>query len=292
MIKVLYSRWFFVFFVTFFIYNISKAEIVYTDLIPDEVIFPPSGGSQSYTFDFNSDNNIDFYVQVNNNGNYSNIIIYGVLQYNQIAGDGNVENSEEFYPISFQSNEEIGESSSYSWNNFWDENWGHELPTKICGFGLTNPGHWAGGSTNRFVGVRFVCNQVYYYGWIAIDIPAASNSCTIKGFAYESEAETFIKAGDHTTGINDNTASSSADFNIYPNPTTDKIIVSYGNNKFSGGTVSICNSLGIEVKRIDNSDAAGRNLFAISTDELPQGMYNCTITNNKNRITKCFIVVK
>lgn len=53
--------------------------------------------------------------------------------------------------------------------------------------------------TDKYLGVRFMRNAKWYYGWIKMSIDATPTKCEIKGYAYESIAETGIIAGNKGT---------------------------------------------------------------------------------------------
>lgn len=95
--------------------------------------------------------------------------------------------------------------------------------------------------------------------------------------------------------VKDNPYSNKIDFNFFPNPATNKITI-YQNNGLQplvlNGNISIFNSLGLEVKRIEEKDLQGKSSVNISTEEFPAGMYYCVINTGSNKYTKSFVVVK
>jgi hypothetical protein len=93
---------------------------------------------------------------------------------------------------------------------------------------------------------------------------------------------------DGGTSVEDDTSKFNTDFNISPNPATDNISISFSNSELSNPSISIFNSLGIEMK-YKLSDGSSIN---ISTKEFPSGIYYCTLNSGMNRITKSFMVVK
>ncbi len=204
------------------------AGVIYTNLDPDKIVSPPDGGAQSYSIDLNADGNDDFNLQINNlSDGYQSVKISGILKANQVAGEGDTTNIEEFYLLSFSLNESIDNESPYLWYNNWDSQWEHDLPMTICGYGINKPGNWAGGLMNRYLGVRFLFQDNYHYGWIDIEVPTLPNACTIKGFAYESAPNTGIKAGQTTDGVIENKEINSNLINIIPNPAYDRISISF-----------------------------------------------------------------
>lgn len=98
---------------------------------------------------------------------------------------------------------------------------------------------------------------------------------------YSAELSKF-NLTDVTEPITDN-----KDICIYPNPASNKITITFPEiTKYN--SISIFNSLGMEVKRIASSEIIGNSAINISTNDLPIGMYYCTLTNEDSRITKSF----
>ncbi|MEI6090609.1 MAG: T9SS type A sorting domain-containing protein [bacterium] len=269
-----------------------EAEIIYTDLNPDKEITPSAGGSQGYSIDFNSDKHIDISFQVDNLvDEYKYVNVSGVLRKNQIAGDGDTTTKGEFFPLCFVENELIGDGQSYKWYNDWDLQWEHALPITICGYGLNSPGHWAGGLSNRYLGIRFYLNGNYHYGWVAIEIPTTPNACTFKGYAYESEPNKPILAGQQVTGI-DKDYSNGNNISISPNPATDNILISLPISGLSTYSISIFNTAGIEIISFTEQELSGKYALELSTEKFLPGIYYCSINSGIIKLFKSFIVVK
>ncbi|MFH1051931.1 MAG: T9SS type A sorting domain-containing protein [bacterium] len=223
--KKIFTKSMFVIFLITLNFNTNLlSEIIYTDLIPDKILSPAAGSGQNYQIDMNVDNAGEFYIQVNNmSEGYESVKIAGIIRGNQIAGDGDTNDVMNFFPLCLALNEVIGENTSYLWFNNWDEQWDHELSVAICGFGINEPGHWAGGLKDKYLGVRFIIQGNYHYGWLSIEIPAIPNTVTIKGFAYESTPNLPIKAGETVTGFNENTNFVNSETIISPNPASEYI---------------------------------------------------------------------
>jgi len=81
------------------------------------------------------------------------------------------------------------------------------------------------------------------------------------------------------------------DFQLFPNPATNEISLSIP-EKQNINSISIFNSLGIEIKRIEQSEIIGNNKISISTADLPVGLYHCSFVNQAGRVTKSFVVVR
>jgi uncharacterized protein (TIGR02145 family) len=81
-------------------------------------------------------------------------------------------------------------------------------------------------------------------------------------------------------------------FNISPNPVSENATISFSNPESSNLSISIYNSLGVEVKRVDANILLGRSSIEITTVDLPVGIYYCTLNTGKEKCTKSFMVIK
>ncbi len=159
---------------------------------------------------------------------------------------------------------------------FIDENNGWIISTysnKI--FTTTNGGlNWKIDNikTNNLIrSIYFIDNK---YGWIIGDAGTILKySCT------ETSIEVHLPISEHI------------DFQIFPNPTTNEITLSIPENE-NINTISIFNSLGMEVKRIEQTEILGQNKITISIENLPVGLYHCSFVNQAGRVTKSFVVVR
>ncbi len=79
-------------------------------------------------------------------------------------------------------------------------------------------------------------------------------------------------------------------FQIFPNPATNEITLSLPEEQ-NINSISIFNSLGMEVKSIEQTEIIG-NKITISTTDLPVGLYHCSFVNQTERVTKSFVVVR
>jgi N-acetylneuraminic acid mutarotase len=81
-------------------------------------------------------------------------------------------------------------------------------------------------------------------------------------------------------------------FFISPNPASENISISFANSELSNSSISIFNSLGIEMKRFEKKELTEKNSINISTESFPCGIYYCSFNSGINRITKSFVVVR
>ena len=92
------------------------------------------------------------------------------------------------------------------------------------------------------------------------------------------------------TDVQENIPSNN-EISIYPNPASSQITTNFP-NETKYNSITLYNSLGMEVEKIENSDLLGKNNINISTEDLPIGMYYLTFDNQGNRVTKSFVVVR
>jgi len=84
------------------------------------------------------------------------------------------------------------------------------------------------------------------------------------------------------------------DYEISPNPASDRINISFKGVNYSGDNfhIKILNSLGIVMKKYDRNQFSDENSLIVSTKDFPAGVYFCSFNYGTNKITKSFIVVK
>lgn len=100
-----------------------------------------------------------------------------------------------------------------------------------------------------------------------------------------------IKLSDLISDVDDNSIVTEIEMTISPNPTSENISISIsGDNQ--NQCISIFNSLGIEVKRIDANELLGKSSIEVSTSGFPMGMYYCILNNGQEKITKSFVVIR
>ncbi len=81
------------------------------------------------------------------------------------------------------------------------------------------------------------------------------------------------------------------EISVFPNPASNQITLSIPEEQ-NINSISIFNSLGMEVKRIEQSEIIGNNKITISVADLPVGLYHCSFVNQTGRVTKSFVVVR
>ena len=78
---------------------------------------------------------------------------------------------------------------------------------------------------------------------------------------------------------------------IYPNPATDQISISFPNSELSN-SLSIYNSIGIEVMRFDKNELLGQSTVSFSTEFFSSGVYCCTLNSGTNKTSRRFVVAR
>lgn len=123
--------------------------------------------------------------------------------------------------------------------------------------------------------------QAIFGGTVDLWIP--SPPATLKqGF-------TLYSVKNSTTSIKENEKNSEI-FQVFPNPTKDKVILSFVSTQNLSGTISVCNLLGVELITDQFNWQSGINSKVISISELPNGIYFVTLEGNEGvRSTKKII---
>jgi len=82
------------------------------------------------------------------------------------------------------------------------------------------------------------------------------------------------------------------DINVFPNPASDNITISFSNTGLSKISISIFNSLGIEIKRFKEMELVGENAINFSIESFPTGVYYCTLNYGTKKISRSFLVLR
>jgi hypothetical protein len=85
---------------------------------------------------------------------------------------------------------------------------------------------------------------------------------------------------------------SSALFDIYPNPANSFISFSIPNQDAGNQSLIIYNLVGVEIKRFEGKELLGRSSISFSTEDLSDGIYFSTLYTGANKITKQFTVIR
>ena len=114
-----------------------------------------------------------------------------------------------------------------------------------------------------------------------------------RGFAYAAtDGGVYKTTKSIIVGVEEYFNISQIEFILSPNPATDNISISFSNSELSNTSLSIYNSLGIEIKRFYDKELFGKSSISFSTEELPSGVYYCSLFFGANKITKSFEVLR
>jgi hypothetical protein len=247
-------------------FDAAIAQIVYTDIVPDTTIAPPMNSGYNIRLDLDKDGNTDFSLTADNmGGTYDKVTITGSAQFDQIAGEGSTAASMNFFPLAFRTGDRIDGDTSIHWTNFWDNSFGHGLPSVVAGYGLSGQGNWITKLTGFYLGVRKRVNGSWRYGWIGMDVAPAANMVTVRSFAIEGSPDTPILAG--ATGLT----------GLEDTPSPDRIAF-----LSTGRTLTVLLGSALQSAHIVLHDMMGRRIRALFTQtaravfdlsDLPRGLY-------------------
>lgn len=172
-------------------YTISIAQIVYTDVNPNQVV---SNGN--FAIDMDNDGTVDFTIKQTN----------GIgVEIDLPAGNGVVipPNPPGFADV-LSCQTSVGSSS-----NFYVA--GGSVPMYAYGVG-----YWSN-ATDKSLGVKFTSGASTYYGWIRLDVNASGSTAVIKDYAYNSQSGQSINTCymGSQAGIQDETIREEK-FKVYP----------------------------------------------------------------------------
>lgn len=256
----------------------GNSEIIYTDVDPDTI------------FDANGEG---AYLDIDNNGQYDfTVLNLSVSFYTSFYSD--FKEFEDLFAVPYISNNFIaGYAHAYYSSSLYfpyalsasevigpDLNW-QNSPLQYLGFHLSvnnipnmcNHCYWYGESVpetiDKFLGIKFIDTLgLNHYGWIRCDVLDLGRTLVIKDFAYESEVNKPIIAGDSNSD-NDNFLS----YFSYGNLLT----VSINDYNMTSFNIVIYNVEGKEVVQnsINSPD------YQIELSWLSSGVYIVSVYNNQ-----------
>ena len=195
--------------------NNSIAEVIYTDIEPDIIL---DEGGEAAELDMNDDGISDFFFHNNSFQYYDtswlsirtmNNILAGPDEVgNALAGISNYFNTGYngftwYYPFALEQNIAINEELT------WQETETQIMALRVFSEDGAVVGHggycyWSETKTiNKCLGVKFkdLDNQLHY-GWIRCDVKDEGRTLIIKDYAYETETEYPVIAGDTVQYVN------------------------------------------------------------------------------------------
>ena len=266
----------------------TNAQIVYTDVTPDQVISATTIPSmEDYNIDLNNDGISDYKISCSRSGGicplapssrlYINFISDSALNSNAVVTGTSIT-----YPLAMNFNDSISSGLSFSSFGYLRRNTSGGPCTGTFGV-------WSY-SIDRYLGLKLIVGANTYYGWarMQIDVITGIPSCTIKDYAYNSIPNQPILAGETgtgPTGIFEN--SFAASINLFPNPFSTQTTLQTETHLLNASVI-VYNSVGQIVKRIDNF--SGQTII-FRRDNLPSGLYFIQITQDNKAISAAKLVV-
>ncbi len=188
----------------------ANSQIVYTDVDPDLTLFTISDSTVVVPIDLDGDSNDDFgimalhFTSASPGSSYS---VNGVglvpASSNQWAGVSTSFGSSVVPALQLMNsgssvNSGLSWQSSYGWAAV-------ELngSTSYMGSFSLDIGRWFA-EDDGYAGVRFLIGGDVHYGWMRFDVSANGDTITLKDYAYHSQSDSSITAGQMTTSIEDN----------------------------------------------------------------------------------------
>ena len=267
----------------------ANAQIVYTDVTPDQVISATTiPSTEDYNIDLNNDGINDYKISCSRSGGicplapssrlYINFISDSALNSNAVVTGTSIT-----YPLAMNLNDSISSGLSFSSFGYLRRNTSGGPCTGTFGV-------WSY-SIDRYLGLKLIVGGNTYYGWarMQIDVVTGIPSCTIKDYAYNSIPNQPILAGDTgtvPTGIFEN--SFAASINIFPIPAGNHLSIALGSNS-KNVEVAIADITG---KIVYTTTAYETNKIEVNTNEFAEGIYIVQIQSGEFISTKKLIIKK
>ncbi len=153
-----------------------------------------------------------------------------------------------------------------------------------------------GASTNcnlpfqdRYIGLRLEEGTDYFYGWIRLD--ASRDTLIFKDFAYNSEANAIILAGQTGPAGFSEMNNTEELFCIFPNPAIATVTLEYQMLNKAWVKVSLLDLSGHTVKNLFSGyKNQGMQQFVLDCNDLEAGIYLIRLQSDKEILTKKLVV--
>jgi hypothetical protein len=192
----------------------TKAQIVYTDVNPDQIF--ADTGSSVYHLDLNNDGINDFDIRdssknVSFSGHCSGLETNNYITITPLQNNNSVLSDANSFPYALDLNDAVAGSSSL-WSTAKGQiliksDWSCVPPPKHCTFMCSwhlmqdIQGLWTTGS-DKYVGLKLVNGNNTYYGWIRLSVNVlpydSTATFTIKDYAFNSTPGASILGGQKT----------------------------------------------------------------------------------------------
>ncbi len=259
----------------------ANAQIVYTDVNPDETINTNGG---VYALDLNNDGLTDYTITFTTTifaSKTNKFITITPLGANKVGTDY-------IYPSALPLNTLI-DSSSFTWLGSANQHLISRLwfqPPNQQPALWQYRGNWNGVS-NKYIPLQLDLGSQNIYGWARLDAATDAASFTVKDYAYNSIPNQSILAGQTmTTGIIENSLASSID--LFPNPADKHLTIDLGS---SHKNVQL-NIADITGKVVYATKATDTQKVEVNTSEFAEGIYMVQIQAGGFWGTKKLIVGK
>jgi hypothetical protein len=235
--------------------GVSSAQIIYTD-ISDVTLYAASNPGDLHFLDLNNDGSFDYLFRARTNGGdkFIGMVMYPYYtnHLNAIAGEVEMDGIDILgYPSLMEFNDLIDDGLSFfQLSDLINVNNIFQVPAMYSENGGDAIGEWQEGVTDGFVAVKISPDGTnFHFGWIRCDVASDGSSITIKDFAYNSEPDSTIFAGQGVpTGLEPETASEK----IKVISQGKLVLVIIEGNPVPGTEIILSNPLGQVLRSVSN----------------------------------------
>jgi hypothetical protein len=276
--KLIFILFLFPFLLIAQVYKAGDVLAFYTDVTPDTLLSysPPSGSSnESYYIDIDGDlvNDLRIWAYSGNGlGGGTDQITVNTLNPNTFVRFGRFDSILQIWPSSHWWITKVADPLLYgdSINSalaVWDNSYLTLTDNSYLAGAYKNVLDWLG-PADKYIGIKYQNATDTIYGRIRVNCPnlgGYNNQCYVKDFSFES-INVGIKEYDKYKSLK-----------LYPNPTTNSLFISNGENKFQNTEIKILNYLGqiVSEKPYTNS---------VDVSGLAKGLYTLKIIARDNAV--------
>lgn len=237
----------------------AEAQVVYTDVAPDETI-TVGGATTQWAGDLNADSWIDFVLLVGSQGSGAWTYGAGLANASSFGGASNGAMGTAGPYLNYASN--LAASAAIGAGGSFIQNTAGNSFFIASIYASNTYGNFPG--QTGFIGVRFDISGSIHYGWIRVSATVGPTSITVMDYAYEATAGTGIAAGDMgAVSVSENFDENVTVFNY-----ADVLNVSYAGD-FSEGIIEISNMMG----QVVQTETMNDRVINIGISDLAVGVY-------------------